>query len=361
MRELIRRNRDEMQDRRRARAEVEHNPLGTRTYTLAVRDEEENSDDEEAGIQRGGIEDSNDEEAGIQRGGIKEEVDHDDYLQESASETDTDAVPKIAPKKTGECEEEASVSSKNTVAIEPAATAEKRDAEEIEINIVKTHESGAYDDVGKITVKVDVHAARGDGVYQEDEAAPAPVKRKKTGTKTRKKSKTVSGGDKKAAVDIPGVKPSDQASNTGSRSQRMRADRGGKKKAAVDIPDVKPSDQASAIGRSQKMKADAVNKKKAAVDIPGVKPSDQGSSTGKSQTMKADSGDKKKAAVDIPGVKPSDQAGGLWARWITWTEVCGFSLVSLAPLWPGSRRNLPLEKGGAMLVKKWNSNPYSSG
>ena len=279
MRELIRRNRDEMQDRRRARAEAEHNPLGTRTYTLAVRDEEENSDDEEAGIQRGGIEgsndeeegiqrggieDSSDEEAGIQRGGIEEEVDHDDYLQESASETDNDAVPKIAP---------TSASSKNTVAIEPTATAEKRDAEEIEINIVKTHESGAYDDVEKITVKVDVHAARGDGVYEEDEAAPAPVKRKKTGTKTRKCSKTVSGGDKKAAVDIPVVKPSDQASNTG-RSQMMRADRRGEKKAAVDIPDVKPSYQASDVGRSQKMKADCGGKK-AAVDIPGVKPSDQ--------------------------------------------------------------------------------------
>ena len=206
-------------------------------------------------------------------------------------------------KRTGEGEEEASVSVKNTVAIEPA---EKRDAEEIEINIVKTHESGAYDDVGKITVKVDVHAARGDGVYQEGEAAPAPVKRKKTGTKTRKKSKTVSGGDKKAAVDIPGVKPSDQASNTG-RSQRMRADRGGEKKAAVDIPDVKPSDQASDVGRSQKTKADRGGKKKAAVDVPDVKPSDQGSSTGKSQKMKADCGGKKKAAVDIPDVKPSDQ------------------------------------------------------
>ena len=325
MRELIRRNRDEMQDRRRARAEAEHNPLGTRTYTLAVRDEEENNDDEEAGIQRGGIEDSNDEEEGIQRGGIEdssdeeagilrggieEEVDHDDYLQESASETDNDAVPKIAPKKTGEGEEEASVSVKNTVAIEPAATAEKRDAEEIDINIVKTHESGTYDDVGKITVKVDVHAARGDGVYQQDEAAPAPVKRMKTGTKTRKKNKTVRGGDKKAAVDIPGVKPADQASNTG-RSQKMRADRGGEKKAAVDIPDVKPSDQASEIGRSKKMKGDGVDKKKTAVDIPGVKPSDQASDFGRSQKMKADGVDKKKAAVDIPGVKPSDPAGGL--------------------------------------------------
>ena len=280
MRELIRRNRDEMQDRRRARAEAEHNPLGTRTYTLAVRDEVENSNDEEAGIQRGGIEDSNDEEegiqrggiedssdeeAGIQRGGIEEELDHDDYLQESASESDNDAVPKIAPKKTGEGEQEASVSAKNTVAIEPAATAEKQDAEEIDINIVKTHESGAYDDVGKITVKVDVHAARGDGVY---------LKRKKTGTKTRKKSKTVRGGDKKAAVDIPGVKPCDQASGIG-RSQKTKADRGGKKKAAVNIPDVKPSGQASDTGRSQKMKADGGGKKKAAVDIPGMKPSNE--------------------------------------------------------------------------------------
>ena len=310
MRELIRRNRDEMQDRRRARAEAEHNPLGTRTYTLAVRDEEENSDDEETGIQRGGIEDSNDEEEGIQRGGIEEEVDHHDYLQESAWETDNDAVPKIAPKKNGEGEEEAIVSAKNTVAIDPAATAEKRDAEEIEFNIVKTHESGAYDDVGKITVKVDVHAARGDGVYQEGEAAPAHVKRKKTGTKTRKKSKTVSGGDKKAAVDIPGVKPSDQASNTG-RSQMMRADRGGEKKAAVDIPDVKPSDEASDVGRSQKMKADGGGKKKAAVDIPDVKPSYQASDIGRSQKMKADRGGKKKAAVDIPDVKPSDQASDI--------------------------------------------------
>ena len=324
MREILRRNRDEMQDRRRARGEAD--PLGTRTYTLAVRDEEENSDDEEAGIQRGGIEDSNDEEAGIQRGGIEEssdeeegiqrgeieeEVDHDDYLQESASETDNDAVSKIAPKKTGEGEEEASVSVKNTVAIEPSTTAEKRDAEEIEINILKTlHVSSASDDVGKITVKVDVHAARADGVYQEDEAAPAPVKRMKIRRKTRKNSKTVSGSDNKAAVDIPGLKPSDQARNTG-RSQKMKTYRGDEKKAAIGIPGVKPSDQASNAGRSQKTRKYRRDKKKAAIDIPGVKPSDQASNTGRSQKMRADGGDEKKAVVDIPGVKPSDEAGGL--------------------------------------------------
>ena len=311
-----------MQDRRRARAEAEHNPLGTRT---AVRNEEENSDDEEAGIQRGGIEDSSDEEegiqrggienssdeeAGIQRGGIEEEVDHDDYLQESASETDNDAVPKIVPKKTGEGEEEASVSAKNTVAIDPAVTAENCDPEEIEINILKTHESGANDDVGKITVKVEVHAARGDGVYQDDEAAPAPVKRMKPGSKTRKNQKTLSGGDKKAAVDTPGVKASDQASNTG-RSPKVKADSGDRKKAAVDTPGVKPSDQASNTGRSPKVKADRGYKKEAAVETPGVKPSDQASNTGRSPKVKADRGYKKEAAVETPGVKPSDQAGGL--------------------------------------------------
>ena len=51
---------------------------------------------------------------------------------------------------------------------------------------------------------------------------------------------------KKAGVDIPGVKPSDQGSSTG-KSQKMKADGGGKKKAAVDIPCVKPSDQAGGL------------------------------------------------------------------------------------------------------------------
>ena len=50
----------------------------------------------------------------------------------------------------------------------------------------------------------------------------------------------------------------------------MKADSGDKKKAAVDVPDVKPSGQASETGRSQKMKADGRGKKKAAVDTGGL-------------------------------------------------------------------------------------------
>ena len=394
MRELIRRNRDEMQDRRRAGAKTDHNPLGTRTYTLAVRDEEENnydsndeeagiprggiedssdeeagiqrggiedSSDEEAGIQRGGIEDSSDEEEGIQRGGIEEEVNQNDCLSENAAETDDNAAPKIALKKTGAegggggggggggegggggggGGGEASVSARTTLAMEPAARAETRDDEGIELNTLKSHETGANNDAQKIIVTVDVHVPRVDAAYPDVEMAPAPVKRKlqKNGSKTRKIGQTVSGGKDKAAADIPGVKPSDRAGNTGmdrkmgadrsdedrgavdiraeelsgqacsnGRRQQTGAGKGDKRNAAPDIPDEELSGQACSSGRSQQTGAGRDDKKKAAPDISAEELSGQACSIGRSQQTGAGRDDKKKAAPKIPAEELSDQA-----------------------------------------------------
>ena len=333
MRELIRRNRDEMQDRRRAGAKRDHNPLGTRTYTLAVRDEEENnydsndeeagiprggiedSSDEEEGIQRGGIEDSSDEEAGIQRGGIEdssdeeegiqrgrriedssdeeegiqrggieEEVNQNDCLSENAAETDDNAAPKIALKKTGgggEGGEEACVSARTTLAMEPAARAETRDHEEIELNTLKSHETGANNDAQEFIVTVDVHVPRVDAAYPDVEMAPAPVKRKlqKNGSKTRKIGKTVSGGKGKAAADTPGVKPSDQAGNTGM-DRKIGANRSDEGKGAVDIRVEELSGQAGSSGRSQQTGAGRGNKKNAAPAYPAQELSCQAEDNG---------------------------------------------------------------------------------
>ena len=292
MRELIRRNRDEMQDRRRAGAKRDNNPLGTRTYPLAVRDGEENnydSNDEEAGIPRGGIEDSSDEEAGIQRGGIEEEVDQNDCLSENAAETDDNAAPKVALKKTGGGgEEEVRVSARTTLAMEPTARAEIRDHEEIEINILKSHETGANNDAQKIIVTVDVHVPRVDAAYPDVEMAPAPVKRKlqKNGSKTRKIGKTVSGGKDKAAADTPGVKPTDRAGNTGM-DRKMGADRSDEGKAAPDIPTEELSGQSGSSGRSQQAGASRGGKKKAAPAYPAKELSCQAEDNGTDPKMGA--------------------------------------------------------------------------
>ena len=287
MRELIRRNRDEMQDRRRAVAKTDHNPLGTRTYTLAVRDEEENNydsndeeagiprggiediSDEEEGIQRGGIEDSSDKDEGIQRGGIEEEVDQNDCLSENAAVTDDNAAPKVALKKTG----------------------------------------GGGGEDSKFIVTADVHVPRVDAAYPNVEMAPAPEKRKlqKNGSKTRKIGKTVSGGKDKAAADTPGVKPTDRAGNT-EMDRKMGADRSDEGKGAVDIRVEELSGQAGSSGRSQQTGAGRSNKKKAAPDIPTEELSGQAGSGGRSQKTVAGRVSKKKAAPAYPAKELSCQA-----------------------------------------------------